>query len=67
LANGQRVKAKVIADPKGKGRPFAEIEGLQGNILQLPAGVTLEIGQEVELIINTVNYQNRQIMFRWPS
>lgn len=67
LANGQRVKAKVIADPKDQGRPFAEIEGLRGNILKLPAGVTLEIGQEVELIINSVNYQNNQIMFRWPT
>lgn len=68
LKAGQTVKAKLVADPKGKGRPFAEHAGLVGNILNpgdLPGG--LEIGNEVSLEIANVNVAAKQIAFRYKK
>jgi CRISPR-associated protein Cmr6 len=67
LKPGMRVKAKIVEDPKGKGRPYAECQGLVGNILGVPAGRTLTVGEELELAINSVNVANKQIAFKWPS
>lgn len=67
LRPGMRVTATVVADPKGKGRPFAECQGLVGNVLNVPAGRTLTAGETVELVINSVNAAGRQIAFKWPG
>jgi CRISPR-associated protein Cmr6 len=67
LRPGARVTATVVADPKGKGRPFAECQGLVGNILGVPAGRTLAMGEAVELVVNSVNVAGRQIAFKWPG
>jgi hypothetical protein len=67
MTPGQRVKATIVADPKGKGRPFASFQGLVGNILSVSAGRTLTVGEEVYLVINRVNVASKQIEFRWPS
>lgn len=67
LTAGMKVKAKICPDPKGKARAFAEYRGLVGNILNMPAGLTVNDGDEVDLIINSVNETSKQIAFRWPT
>lgn len=66
LAAHQRVKAKIVDDPRGKARPFAELQGLVGNILNVPAEHTLIVDEVLDLIINNVNVAAKQIAFRWP-
>jgi CRISPR-associated protein Cmr6 len=65
LKAGQRVKARIVNDPKDRGRPFAECQGLVGNILSVPVGHVPTVGEEVELVINSVNVTSRQIAFKW--
>lgn len=68
LRAGMTVAAKMVEDPKGKGRAYAECQGLIGNILtppDLPPG--LKIGDEVRLVIANVNVAGKQIAFRFPK
>lgn len=65
LSPNTKVTATIVADPKGKGRAFAACQGLVGNILDVPAGRTLAVSDEVTLVINSVNVAMKQISFRW--
>jgi len=70
LRRGERVRTILIEDPKGKGRPFAKLEGDEriGNIKnpeQAPPGVN--IGDTVELEIDTLSHDQKNIQFRWPT
>lgn len=65
LKQGTRVKAKVVADPKGKNRPFAEALGKVGVIESVPANRTLAVGEEVELFVKSVSADGKQVTYRW--
>jgi CRISPR-associated protein Cmr6 len=67
ISQGMRVKAKIVDDPKGKGRPFAEYQGRLGIIENVPPGRTLTAPEEIDLIIKSLGVDGRQITFKWPS
>lgn len=67
LKVGQRVKAKIVPDAKGKGRVFAEAGGRTGIVEGVPPGQTLTPNvDEVELVVKVLGSDGKQVTFKWP-
>ncbi|OWK41122.1 hypothetical protein [Fimbriiglobus ruber] len=43
------------------------LHDLVGNILNVPAGRSPAVGDDVELVIANVNEAAKQITFKWPT
>jgi len=70
LKVGQMVKAKMVPDEKGKGRPFAEAGGRKGIVEGVPAGhewKPVEGAELVELVVKVLGADGKQITFKWPT
>jgi CRISPR-associated protein Cmr6 len=62
---GTRVKARVVADPKGKNRPFADARGKIGIIEGVPADRALKVDEEIEVFVKSVSADRKQVTYRW--
>jgi CRISPR-associated protein (TIGR03986 family) len=68
--NGDHVQAVLVADPKGKNRPFAQLAGsdLVGPIQNPQDGPSdKKIGDRVTLVVKSISSDGKQIQFRWPT
>lgn len=67
LKSGDRVVVTIVEDPKGKGRLFAKHQPTQlvGPIID-PKNIIQDrtIGRELEVLVHSVNFNQRQIQFK---
>lgn len=63
---GEKVKAILVEDPKGKKRPWAKLDdGCFGPILKSGTPQSTDIGDSVQLLIHAVHHDH--IDFCWPD